>query len=215
MSESLLLFNHESAREFDRERWQMLQQNQYDHVDEFIEVQNTTSWRVEYNRLLEDGWHLTATGKYGDMPVYRFQKNTERSTKKSHRELFLEEILSDLQVGQTTIDDVIAYLQNHTWFDKKREIKISLISQLEISLDHLLRQFNLVPELEQPFDHVLFCVLPIPRQIDKKLLKSLSFKKRIKLWLESHLISSQYGLLFLFDNETLVNVGVRLDVTGL
>lgn len=214
MSKVLLLFNHENAREFDVKAWHWLHQNKYDHVDEFIEVHNNESWLVEYHRLLGDGWYLTQIGQ-GGRPVYRFERTSPQWIGSKDVDEFRAGILAELQIGQSTLDDARQYLQDHEWFDKSRGITFHTVRIEQPYADANLRACGLIPELESSFDSTMVCALRVPRQSYKKYLKGKSLRDRFNLWLTSYLVYSSYGVLCLFKDDVLSNIGVDLQITGL
>lgn len=217
MPKTLLLFNHENATEHDIKHWHWLHQNKYDHVDKFIEAQNKESWLVEYHRLLGNGWYLTEIGGRGNtsLPAYRFERTSPQWIVSKDVDEFRASILTNLKIGQSTVDDTRQYLQNHEWFDKNRQLMVNSYDSSYKYSDITLRAFGLVPELESSFDSTMVCALRVPRQSYKKYLKGKSLRDRFNLWLTSYLVYSSYGVLCLFKDGVLSNIGVDLQITGL
>jgi hypothetical protein len=125
---------------------------------------------------------------------------------------FLQEILKHLPLDTSTIDDVVGFVQKHKWDNPNKPITAYSVKDLVVPIAEYLESYKPTQASSDNYDKYIVCHVPIP--LDMSYIKSLPLLKAIYTWFTSKAVRSTYHIVFLFENDKLVKLGVFQENIG-
>ena len=121
-----------------------------------------------------------------------------------NQQAFQQRILELLPLHKSSIEDVQTFLKENGWNSSDKDSNLYKTNSEEIA--SIVEQDETISEFAGRITRYLICEVPIP--FNWNTLVEYSLLNRLRLWVESHFVKSHYGIIFFFDNDTLIDIRI-------